>query len=83
MNRYDKKIAITPEKVGESLHHPIVCTIPFEEKTVINSINRGVPFIYENKTFPVSKSILDLAALVQKKAPENEMASTKGPNGKK
>jgi MinD-like ATPase involved in chromosome partitioning or flagellar assembly len=50
---------------------------------VINSINRGVPFISENQTYPVSKSILDLAALVQKKAPENELAGVKGLNGKK
>jgi pilus assembly protein CpaE len=83
MNRYDKRITITPEKVGESLRQPIVSTIPFEEKTVINSINRGVPFISENQTYPVSKSILDLAALVQKKAPENELAGVKGLNGKK
>ncbi len=83
MNRYDKRIAITPEKVGDSLRQPIVCTIPFEDKTVINSINRGVPFVHENKTFPVSKSILDLAAQVQKRAPENEMAAPKGSNGKK
>lgn len=83
MNRYDKRITITPEKVGESLRQPIVSTIPFEEKTVINSINRGVPFIHENRTYPVSQGILNLVALVQKKSPENEMAPVKGPNGKK
>jgi pilus assembly protein CpaE len=83
MNRYDKKISITPEKVGESLRQPIVATIPFEEKTVINSINRGVPFIHENKTAPVSKGILDLALLVQKRSPEKEVEPTKGSNGRK
>lgn len=83
MNRYDKRITITPEKVGETLRQPIVSTIPVDEKTVINSINKGVPFIHENKVAPVSQSILTLASLVQKKAPENEMAPVKGPDGKK
>ncbi len=83
MNRYDKRIAITPEKVSENLRQPIVSTIPVEEKTVINSINRGVPFIHENKTYPISQSILALASLVQKKAPENELAPNKGSNGRK
>ncbi|HMD88569.1 MAG TPA: response regulator, partial [Anaerolineaceae bacterium] len=30
MNRYDKRITITPERVGESLHQEIVVTIPFD-----------------------------------------------------
>lgn len=82
MNRFDKRITITPEKVGESLRQPIVAVIPFDDKTVINSINRGVPFIHEFPTLPVSKSISDLAALVQKRSVENEMSFVKEPNGK-
>jgi len=83
MNRYDKRITITPEKVGESLRQPVVATIPFDDKTVINSINRGVPFVQENKTLPVSKSIIDLAVLVQKRVPESEVEQEKGLNGRK
>jgi len=81
MNRFDKRITITPEKVGESLRQPIVGVIPFDDKTVINSINRGVPFVHENPALPVSKSILDLAALVQKRSIENEISFAKEPNG--
>ncbi|MHB0923287.1 MAG: AAA family ATPase [Bellilinea sp.] len=61
MNRFDKRITITPEKIGESLKMPVEFIIPFEEKIVTNSINRGLPFVQENETYPISKTILSLA----------------------
>ena len=67
MNRFDKRISISPERVGESLRQEIVTSIPFEEKIVSTSINRGVPFIIDNKTQPIGKSILTLADLVKEK----------------
>jgi pilus assembly protein CpaE len=65
MNRYDKRIAISPERIGESLRQEIVITIPFEERIVPSSINKGVPFVLEFKTEPVSKSIFRLGELVR------------------
>jgi pilus assembly protein CpaE len=65
MNRFDKRIGISPERVGESLRQPIVLTIPFEEKVVAQSVNRGVPFVYENKVQPVSKAIFTLVDLLK------------------
>jgi pilus assembly protein CpaE len=65
MNRYDKRIAITPEKVGENLKQPIVAVIPLDERTVIPAVNRGVPFMVDNKSQPVSRSILALAESVR------------------
>lgn len=61
MNRFDKRITITPEKIGESLKMPVEFIIPFEEKIVTNSINRGMPFVQENEAYPISKTILSLA----------------------
>src|SRR5512135_1493880 len=49
MNRYDKRIAISPERVGESLRQEILVSIQFEERIVATSINRGVPFFIDNK----------------------------------
>ncbi len=65
MNRYDKRIAISPEKVGESLRHEIAVTIPFDDRIVTSSVNRGVPFMVDNKTQPVGKSIQSLADLIK------------------
>ena len=72
MNRFDKRLKITPEKVGDSLHHEIVMAIPFEEKVIPNSVNRGVPFVLENKTLPVSKNFFALAEIIQKKLTREE-----------
>lgn len=67
MNRYDKRIMITPERVGESLRQPILCTIPFDDRIVTTSVNRGVPFITENKSQPIGKAILTLADQMREK----------------
>jgi len=65
MNRYDKRIGISPEKVGESLHHPIPLSIPLDDRLNIAAINRGIPFLVDNKTHPISKVIYSLADLIK------------------
>jgi pilus assembly protein CpaE len=67
MNRFDKRISITPERVGESLRQEILVTVPFEERIVPTSVNRGIPFIIDNKAQPIGKSILALADSVRDK----------------
>lgn len=83
MNRYDKRLKITPEKVGESLHQEIIAAIPFDEKIIPNSVNRGVPFVLENRTYPVSKSVLSLADIIAKSAAKEEPAAERDLMGKK
>jgi pilus assembly protein CpaE len=80
LNQYDRRNAITPERVGESLKQEVIVTIPFEERVVSSSINRGIPFIMENKNLLVSKAIFQLAdavkdriAHLQDKMDEDEM----------
>jgi pilus assembly protein CpaE len=65
LNRFDKRISISPEKVGESLRQEVVTVIPFEEKIVVTAMNRGVPFMLENKTQPIGKAIQSLADLIR------------------
>ena len=65
MNRYDKRIGITPEKIGENLKIDVAAIIPLDEQSVIPSVNRGVPFILGSKTQPASKGILSLAESVR------------------
>lgn len=66
LNRYDKRIAITPERIGNNLKQPVVAVIPLDEKTVVPAVNRGVPFIMGNKTQPSARGILSLAESVRK-----------------
>ncbi|RLD07497.1 MAG: hypothetical protein DRI32_00755 [Chloroflexi bacterium] len=73
MNRYDKRIGITPEKIGENLKTEIAAIIPLDERIVIPSVNRGVPFILGNKTQPASRGILALAESVRSRIASVEM----------
>lgn len=68
MNRYDRRIAISPERVGETLKQPVLVTIPFEDRIISNSVNRGIPFVTENKNLLASKSIHTLAEIVVEKS---------------
>jgi pilus assembly protein CpaE len=70
MNRYDKRIGITPEKVAESFKHEIVAVFPNEERIVLPSINRGVPFMLEDRTRPLARCILSLAEVIRQRTTE-------------
>ncbi len=74
MNRFDKRIAITPERVGDNLKQPIVAVIPLDERIVIPAVNRGVPFIIENKMQPAGKGILSLAESIKASLKAQERA---------
>lgn len=80
MNRFDKRVGITPEKVGESFKREISCVVPMEERVVIPSINRGTPFMMGDKSKPVARSILQLAESVRQRLSEiSEMDVEKNP----
>ncbi len=61
MNKYDKRIAILPEKVAENLKQEFVAVIPLDDRTVIPAMNRGVPFMLDNKLQPAARGIYTLA----------------------
>ena len=65
MNRFDKRIAITPERVSENLKHEISAVIPLDEKIAITAVNRGVPFMLDNKSQPIGRGIFALAESVR------------------
>lgn len=65
MNRFDKRIPITAERVGENLKQEIAATIPLDERAAIPAVNRGVPFMLDNKTQPIARGIYSLAEVVR------------------
>lgn len=71
LNKYDRRIPISPERVGETLKQPVLATIPFEDRVISNSINRGIPFILENKNLPSSKAIQSLIQIIQDKCTQH------------
>jgi pilus assembly protein CpaE len=72
MNKFDKRIAISPEKVGENLKQEVMAVIPLDERTVIPSVNRGVPFMLENKNQPAARGIYILAEALRAKLVKRE-----------
>jgi pilus assembly protein CpaE len=68
MNRFDKRITISPEKVGESLRQPVLIIIPLDETGQLStSIIKGIPLVQDKRTNPVSRSIINLADLVRER----------------
>ena len=61
MNKYDKRIGITPDRVGENLHEKISAVIPLDERIVIPAVNKGVPFMLDNRAQPVARGIFAMA----------------------
>jgi pilus assembly protein CpaE len=67
MNRFDKRIAITPERVSENIKEEISAVIPLDERVVIPAVNRGIPFMVDNRLQPAAKGIFALAEAVRTK----------------
>jgi len=70
MNRFDKRIGITPEKIGDSFKQEIVAVLPEESRVVLPSINRGVPFMLGDKSRQIARSYVTLASVVRERIAE-------------
>lgn len=65
MNKYDKRINITPERVAENLKQEVALSIQLDEATATKAVNRGVPFVLDNKNQPASRGVYMLAEAVR------------------
>ncbi len=74
MNKFDRRINITPERVGENFKHPVSTAIPTSPSIVIPSVNRGVPFMLKDKSRPVAQRVLALAGEIRQRLSELEKA---------
>jgi pilus assembly protein CpaE len=74
MNRYDKRINITPDRVAENLKQEVVSVIPLDEATVTKAVNRGVPFVLDSKNQPAARGVFSLAENVRARIAAQESA---------
>jgi pilus assembly protein CpaE len=74
MNRFDKRISITPARVTENLKQDVVSVIPLDEQTVTKAVNRGVPFVLESKNQPAARGIFSLAESIRARVAAQESA---------
>ncbi len=82
MNRFDKRIGITPEKIGENFKQEMVGVIPFDDRTVVPSVNRGIPLMVSAKTQPVARAIFALSEVVRQRVVELSTEDLSGGSGK-
>ncbi len=83
MNRFDKRINITPERVAENLKQEVSSVIPLDEQTVTKAVNRGVPFVIDAKNQPAARGILSLAEGVRARVAAMESNSESDRVGKR
>ena len=83
MNRFDKRINITPERVAENLKQEVASVIPLDEQTVTKAVNRGVPFVLDSKNQPATRGIFSLAEGVRARVAALESNSESDRIGKR
>ena len=74
MNRYDKRINITPDRVTENLKQEVVAVVPFDEQTATKAVNRGIPFVLDSKNQPAARGVFSLAESVRARVAAQEAA---------
>ena len=53
------------ERVAENLKQEVAAVLPLDERVVVTAVNRGIPFMVDNKTQPVARGIFGLAESVR------------------
>jgi len=71
LNRYNSKVGITPEKLGESLKQPVEVVLP-EDSNVATAVNRGIPLVTQGKKFPFVRGMLKLKEVVRQRLSQIE-----------
>jgi pilus assembly protein CpaE len=74
MNRYDKRINITPDRVSDNLKQEVASVIPLDESTATKAVNRGVPFVLDSKNQPAARGVFSLAESVRARVAAQESA---------
>ncbi len=70
MNRFDKRLGITPERVSENFKQEIVAVIPLDDRVVVPSVNRGLPLMLGDKSRPIARSFLALTESIRQRITE-------------
>lgn len=65
LNRMDKRLGINAEAIADNIKHAVAAQIINDERAVISSINRGVPFILGDKNRPLVQGLLDTVRAVK------------------
>ncbi|MBI3947754.1 MAG: response regulator [Armatimonadetes bacterium] len=76
INRATGELGIKADEAEEYLEHPVAARIPSEGRTVVGSVNQGVPFVISNPETKVAEAMHSLARLL---APESSFVYRRAP----
>jgi pilus assembly protein CpaE len=74
LNRVDRRGGISAANVEETLKHTVSGQVAVDDKTVLASINSGVPFVTGARATPPVQGILDLAQKLREELAPKELA---------
>ena len=86
LNLYDKQQEIQPEIIGKTIKQPIAAIIPRDERLVLSSINKGLPFMLRSdvKSSLLARSFMKLTEVIRQRLfqlaeapPEQESAGSR------
>ncbi len=64
INKVDRRTGITAQMIEDNIKHQVATQIPLDEATVLNAINRGVPFVIDQRSKPIAQAVQQLAEKV-------------------
>ncbi len=64
INKVDRRTGITAQMIEDNIKHQVAAQVPLDEATVLNAINRGVPFMVDQRTKPIAQAMQQLAERV-------------------
>ena len=81
VNQFDQRVGITTEKLAQAFGREAEAVIPLSRDLVIESINRGVPFLLRKNdaALPIGQAMLKAARSVRNKLVELEKAALEKP----
>ncbi|HEX2981322.1 MAG TPA: AAA family ATPase [Anaerolineaceae bacterium] len=84
VNRFDRQIAISPERIGDNLKLEVAEVIAMDLKGAIRAENQGQPFVLEKKIEPIGRSVVHLAETIRQRiAAQVNTEPAAGKNGTK
>ncbi|WP_378951318.1 CpaE family protein [Pelosinus sp. sgz500959] len=64
LNRENSEGGIQTHEVEENLHYEFIATLPSDGKTVLGSVNRGIPFVMSHPETLIAQKVLKLAMVI-------------------
>ena len=64
INKVDRRTGITAQMIEDNIKHQVAAQVPLDEATVLNAINRGVPFMVDQRAKPIAQAVQQLAEKV-------------------